>query len=133
MMTGTLNLADMEVRIADVHRPGAGAGGGRFITVGLALKAAVFPLHVWLPNAYAYAPHAVTVFIAACSTKVALYVLLRFDFLVFQQQPGRPRPAVRHFHDAAGGGGILFGSAWPVRDQPEAAARPTPPSPRSAT
>ena len=84
MMTGTLNFADMEVRIVDVadQRPILVAAG--FITVGLALKAAVFPLHIWLPSAYTYAPHMVTAFLAACSTKVALYVLLRFDFLVFQ-------------------------------------------------
>ena len=85
MMTGTLNLADMSLRIHEVadQRPILVAAG--FITVGLALKAAVFPLHVWLPNAYTYAPHAVTAFLAACATKVSLYVLLRFDFVVFQQ------------------------------------------------
>ncbi len=84
MMTGTLNLADMEVLIHAVgdQRPILAAAG--FITVGLALKAAIFPLHVWLPNAYTYAPHMVTVFLAACATKVSLYVLLRFDFFVFQ-------------------------------------------------
>lgn len=85
MMTGTLNLADMEARIHEVGelRPILVAAG--FITLGLALKAAVFPLHAWLPHSYTYAPHIVTAFLAACSTKVALYVLLRFDFLVFQQ------------------------------------------------
>ncbi len=85
MMTGTLNLADMELRIHEVadQRPILAAAG--FITVGLALKAAIFPLHVWLPNAYTYAPHMVTAFLAACSTKVSLYVLLRFDFFVFQE------------------------------------------------
>lgn len=84
MMTGTLNLADMAVRIRDVTelKPVLIAGG--FITIGMALKAAVFPLHGWLPNAYRFAPHAATAFIAACSTKVALYVLVRFDFLVFR-------------------------------------------------
>jgi len=84
MMTGTLNLADMEARIHEASdlKPVLVAGG--FITVGLALKAAVFPLHAWLPNAYTFAPHSVSVFIAACSTKVFLYVLLRFDFFVFQ-------------------------------------------------
>jgi multicomponent Na+:H+ antiporter subunit D len=84
-MTGTLNLADMEFRIHEVadQRPILAAAG--FITVGLALKAAIFPLHVWLPNAYTYAPHMVTAFLAACSTKVSLYVLLRFDFFVFQE------------------------------------------------
>ncbi|MCG8371819.1 MAG: monovalent cation/H+ antiporter subunit D family protein [Proteobacteria bacterium] len=85
MMTGTLNLADMELRVHEVadQKPILAAAG--FITVGLALKAAIFPLHVWLPNAYTYAPHVVTAFLAACATKVALYVLLRFDFFVFQQ------------------------------------------------
>lgn len=85
MMTGTLNLADMEQRIHEVadQKPILAAAG--FITVGLALKAAMFPLHIWLPNAYTYAPHMVTAFLAACATKVSLYVLLRFDFFVFQQ------------------------------------------------
>ncbi len=85
MMTGTLALADMESRIGAVadQIPILVAAG--FITIGLALKAAVFPLHVWLPNAYTHAPHIVTVFLAACATKVAIYVLLRFDFFVFQQ------------------------------------------------
>jgi multicomponent Na+:H+ antiporter subunit D len=83
MATGTLNLLDIAARLpAGDERPVAIAVS--FITIGLALKAAVFPLHTWLPNAYTYAPHAVTVFIAACSTKVALYLLLRFDFVVFQ-------------------------------------------------
>ncbi|HBM84237.1 MAG TPA: cation:proton antiporter [Halieaceae bacterium] len=83
MMTGTLNFADMALRLGDVieTRPIIIAAG--FITIGLALKAAVFPLHIWLPRAYTYAPNAVTVFIAACSTKVAIYVLLRFNYGVF--------------------------------------------------
>jgi multicomponent Na+:H+ antiporter subunit D len=84
MMTGTLNLADMELRIHEVADQSPILVAAGFITVGLALKAAVFPLHAWLPNAYTYAPHAVTVFLAACATKVSLYVLLRFDFVVFQ-------------------------------------------------
>ena len=83
-MTGTLNMADMAQRIANVAdvEPLIVAAG--FITVGLALKAAVFPLHVWLPNAYTYAPNTVTVFLAACGTKVSIYLLLRFDLFVFQ-------------------------------------------------
>lgn len=84
MMTGTLNLADMAVRIQEVSDQNPVLVAAGFITVGLALKAAVFPLHIWLPNAYTFAPHVVTVFLAACATKVALYVLLRFDFFVFQ-------------------------------------------------
>ena len=84
LMTGTLNLEDMQLRVNEVgeERPILIAAG--FVTVGLALKAAIFPLHIWLPNAYTFAPHAATAFLAACSTKVSLYVLLKFNFLVFQ-------------------------------------------------
>ena len=84
MMTGTLNLEDMSERVVGVsdQRPTLVAAG--FVTIGLALKAALFPLHVWLPNAYTHAPHMITALLAACGTKVAVYVLLRFDFTVFQ-------------------------------------------------
>ena len=84
MMTGTLNLDDMAVRVPQVADQSPILFAAAFITIGLALKAAMFPLHVWLPNAYTHAPHAVTVFMAACGTKVAVYILVRFDFMVFQ-------------------------------------------------
>lgn len=84
MMTGTLNLADMAERIPVDSELRPVLVAAAFVTVGLALKAAVFPLHGWLPNAYTFAPNAATVFVAACSTKVALYALLRFDFFVLQ-------------------------------------------------
>ncbi len=84
MLTGTLNMADMEARIGDVTSLSPLLAAAGFITIGLALKAAVFPLHVWLPNAYTHAPHIITAFLGACGTKVALYVLFRFNFFVFQ-------------------------------------------------
>jgi multicomponent Na+:H+ antiporter subunit D len=49
----------------------------------MSLKLALFPLHLWLPNAYTYAPSAVTAFIASTATKVAVYLLLRVFFTVF--------------------------------------------------
>ncbi|TRY29278.1 monovalent cation/H+ antiporter subunit D family protein [Aliiglaciecola sp. M165] len=86
MMTGTLNIEDMQNRIGDVTDINPILVAAGFITIGLALKAAVFPLHVWVPNAYTHAPHMVTVFLAACATKVSLYVLIKFDYLVFQSR-----------------------------------------------
>lgn len=83
MMTGTLNFADMEARLAEVDEVRPIIIAAAFITIGLALKAAIFPLHAWLPNAYSNAPTLVTAFISACATKIALYVLLRFGFVVF--------------------------------------------------
>ncbi len=117
LMTGTLNLADMELRIHEVgdQRPILVAAG--FITVGLALKAAVFPLHVWLPNAYTYAPNMVSVFMAACATKVSLYVLLRFDFFVFQQNLTHHDIQFAAFLMPLAAVAILVGSAVAVFEQ----------------
>ncbi|MDP1649627.1 MAG: monovalent cation/H+ antiporter subunit D family protein [Rubrivivax sp.] len=83
MMTGTLNLGDMGRRVAGVSGTRPVLAALAFLTVGVSLKLALFPLHQWLPNAYAYAPSAVSAFVAATATKVAVYVLLRFYFSVF--------------------------------------------------
>ena len=84
MATGTLNMADLADRLSGQHESRTVRAGFAFILVGMGLKIAIFPLHFWLPNAYTYAPSAVTAFLAATATKVAVYVLLRFIFSVFQ-------------------------------------------------
>ena len=83
MMTGTLNMADLAQRLKDVQDTRTILMACAFFSVGIMLKIALFPLHAWLPNAYSYAPSLVTAFIAATSTKVSLYVFLRFVFTIF--------------------------------------------------
>jgi multicomponent Na+:H+ antiporter subunit D len=82
-MTGTLNLALLTERLADVAMTRPVLAGLAFIIVGISLKLALFPLHVWLPNAYAYAPSFATVFLAAAATKVAIYLFVRYLYTVF--------------------------------------------------
>ncbi len=81
--TGTLNLADLAVRLPQLGDPRGTLAALAFITVGLSLKIALFPLHLWLPNAYVFAPSAASAFIAATATKVSLYVLMRYFFTIF--------------------------------------------------
>ena len=83
MMTGTLNMADLAERIPAVSDTNTVRAAFAFLIVGFSVKLALFPLHIWLPNAYSYAPSVVTVFLAATSTKVAIYGLLRFIFTIF--------------------------------------------------
>ena len=83
MMTGSLNLADIAIRLEGLSDNRTVRVAYAFIVVGVGLKLAMFPLHTWLPNAYCYAPSSVTVFLSATATKVAVYVLLRFLFSVF--------------------------------------------------
>jgi len=84
MVTGTLNIVDMANQLGAVGPNRTVLVGMAFICVGAGIKLAVFPLHVWLPNAYTYAPAVVTAFLAATATKVAYYVLVRFIYSIFQ-------------------------------------------------
>lgn len=82
-MTGTLNMEDLSRRLPEVAQTRTVFTAFAFVIVGICLKLAMFPLHLWLPNAYAYAPSIVTAFFAATATKVAIYLLIRFTFSVF--------------------------------------------------
>ena len=83
-ISGTLNLADLTSRISDLSDNKALIAGFVFMMIGIMVKAAVFPLHIWLPRAYAYAPSAVSVLLAATATKASLYILARILFAVFE-------------------------------------------------
>ncbi|MEM7782243.1 MAG: monovalent cation/H+ antiporter subunit D family protein [Planctomycetota bacterium] len=82
-MTGTLNMADIAARLEPNIGNRTSLVAFAFMTVGLCIKMAVFPLHTWLPNAYTYAPSAVTSFIAATATKVSVYAFIRLVFRIF--------------------------------------------------
>ena len=83
-VTGTLNMADLTNRISDLNNNRALIAGFGFMIIGIMVKAAVFPLHIWLPRAYAYAPSAVSVLLAATATKASLYILARILFSIFE-------------------------------------------------
>ena len=111
METGTLNMADMARILADLD------GGSRvakvafgFIIIGLGLKLAMFPLHTWLPGAYAYAPTPVTAFLASTATKAALYLLLRFTFFVFDPGYAYVADVLMYVLVGLGVFGMLFAS-----------------------
>ncbi len=82
-LTGTLNMADLASRLSDAKESRTLVVGFVMIFTGLAVKLAVFPLHQWLPNAYAFAPSSVSAFLSGTATKVVYYLVLRFVFVVF--------------------------------------------------
>ena len=88
-VTGTLNMADLAVQVralpaADL--PIAAAGGLLLLAV-FGLKAAVMPLHFWLPHAYSAAPAPVAA-LFAIMTKVGAYAIIRVFTLVFGEEAG---------------------------------------------
>lgn len=92
---GTLNMADMAARMADLPAEDQGvvAAAGMLLLVVFGIKAAMFPLYLWLPAAYAQAPAAVAA-LFAIMTKVGLYAIIRVHGTVFGEQAG----ALAHLH-----------------------------------
>lgn len=88
MTTGTLNMADIAVQLQGRSDDRVVRAAFAFIFIGLGLKTAMFPLHTWLPGAYAYSPTMAGVFLASTATKVAFYTMIRFMLDVFM--PGAP-------------------------------------------
>ena len=111
--TGSLNMQDLATILPGVLHLNTVETGFAFIMVGIALKLAMFPLHLWLPNAYTYAPSVVTVFLAATATKVAVYVMLRILFTVFPQGFAVTTPADELFI-VAGIAGIITASVYAI-------------------
>lgn len=82
--TGTLNMADLANRVAAIQPEGS--AGIRVAAVLLilvfAIKAAIAPIHFWLPSSYAEAPGPVAA-LFAIMTKVGAYAIIRTYTMVF--------------------------------------------------
>jgi multicomponent Na+:H+ antiporter subunit D len=85
-LTGTLNMADLTSRLSMMVESPVFVVAVAFIVVGLAIKAALFPMHGWLPDAYTYAPAPVIGFVSAVMAKVSAYALFRVLYFVLRTE-----------------------------------------------
>ena len=88
-VTGTLNMADLSRKIAALGPADAGMirTAGLLLMAVFALKAAVVPLHLWLPRTYA-ATMPVVGALFAIMTKVGVYAMIRVVPLMFGEGAG---------------------------------------------
>ncbi|TWI59619.1 Na+/H+ antiporter subunit D [Halalkalibacter nanhaiisediminis] len=85
-VTGTLNLAHLSVRVAEVGQDGLLTVVAILFLIVFGLKAALF-LFFWLPGSYSAPPTAVAAIFAALLTKVGIYAIFRMFTLVFYHEP----------------------------------------------
>lgn len=82
-LTGTLNMADLSLRVPLVENQALIAVVAVLFLIAFGIKAAVFPLYFWLPASYHTLPISVTAVFAALMTKVGIYALMRTFTLIF--------------------------------------------------
>jgi len=87
-LTGSLNMADLAVRVAALDARGPVTAVAVIFAVAFGIKAGAFPLFFWLPASYHTPPPAVAALFAGLLTKVGVYALLRVFTLIFVGDPG---------------------------------------------
>ena len=83
IVTGSLNMAGLSEILPELHDSRVVLVAFGFLLIGIAMKMALFPLHIWLPDSYTYAPSAVSAVVAPLMTKVGAYVMIRIMFSIF--------------------------------------------------
>jgi len=110
IVTGSLNIADLSQILPDLYNSKVVLVAFAFFLVGVSIKMALFPLHVWLPDAYTYAPSAVSALLAPLMTKVGAYVMIRIMFTVFKPYFSIELIPVTSILGWMAAGAILFGA-----------------------
>ena len=92
---GTLNIADMAAKIvvAPADDLGLIAAAGLLLLVVFGVKAAMFPLYLWMPRAYANTSAPVAA-LFAIMTKVGIYAIIRVHGTIFGDNAGE----LAHYH-----------------------------------
>lgn len=94
LATGSLNMADIAAILPKIYGSKVVVFGFVICMTGLFIKMAFFPLHGWLPGAYAYCPSPALSLMAPLTTKVMIYVMIRISLFVFTPQFSFANPKV---------------------------------------
>ena len=87
-LTGTLNMADLHIRLQEVENQGLVTVVAVMFIVAFGIKSAVFPLFFWLPASYHTPKVAVSAIFSGLLTKVGVYALIRCFTLIFTGDVG---------------------------------------------
>ncbi len=112
--TGSLNMADVAAILSEQGLDPVILIGAVLMVIGMGLKMALLPLHLWLPDAYTFAPAASSSLIAPIGTKVAAYVLIRLILGVFPTEMLTAELPLLDILGVLGAAGIIWGSVMAI-------------------
>ncbi|WP_421774097.1 complex I subunit 5 family protein [Gracilimonas sp.] len=113
-VTGTLNIIDMHAMLPQVIGHSSVVAALILMVVGVGVKAALFPMHGWLPDSYTFASSTSSALIAPIGTKVAAYILLRVVLFLFGVELVDDQLPLTTIIGVFAGIGILYGSIMAI-------------------
>lgn len=117
METGSLNMGDLTKIIPTLGGQPTVIVALALMVIGMGIKAALFPLHSWLPDAYTYAPSTTSSIVAPTGTKVGAYVLLRILLFVFGIKFISETVSIAQIITWLSAIGIIYGSIMAIAQQ----------------
>ncbi len=82
-ITGTLNMHDMAKMLEVARAPHVASVALTLFVLGFSVKAALFPLHIWLPDAHALAPSPVSAILSGLTVKMGIIGMIRIFFVIY--------------------------------------------------
>ena len=76
-LTGSLNMADVATRLSSAESVAPAALALGMLTVGFMVKAALFPVHIWLPDAHSIAPSPISAVLSGLVVKIGILGMIR--------------------------------------------------------
>jgi len=76
-ITGTLNMRDLSLKLQETRYLTVASTAFALMVMGFSVKAAIFPLHIWLPDAHSIAPSPVSAILSGLVVKTGIIGLLR--------------------------------------------------------
>ncbi|MEX2601230.1 MAG: monovalent cation/H+ antiporter subunit D family protein [Balneolaceae bacterium] len=113
-VTGTLNIIDMMALLPSYTGNTAVIAASLLMVTGIGVKAALFPMHGWLPDSYTFANSTSSTLIAPIGTKVAAYVLVRVILFLFGIELLDQAIPLTTILGTLAAAGILYGSIMAI-------------------
>jgi multicomponent Na+:H+ antiporter subunit D len=112
--TGTLNMADLASRIGTSAYTQVLITSYVLFIVGFSVKAALFPLHMWLPDAHSIAPSPVSALLSGLVVEVYAFAVLRITFAVFARGTTDLTGVTLNATGVAAAVGVIYGGIMAI-------------------
>lgn len=116
-VTGTLNMADLAEKIASSGYTQVIIAAYVIFAVGFAVKAALFPLHTWLPDAHSMAPSPVSALLSGLFVKMGIFGMIRLAHSVYPAYLSSDLSVINSLLTWVAAAAVIYGSIMAIKQK----------------
>lgn len=116
-VTGTLNMVDLTGKIASSAYPQVIISAYVIFIVGFAVKAALFPLHMWLPDAHSIAPSSISALLSGLLVKIGILGIIRLAHSVYTAYFSSDLSVISELLTWVAAAAVIYGSIMAIKQK----------------